>query len=188
MTRQPNSDALGDVDDFIVAGRAADGDMNAFAVLVRRYTPMMRAYARRIMNFTSDVDDVVQESFVTAWQRLPDLDDPARVRPWLMRITGNKALDRLRALRAHVDIDDIAPPPATTSEPDRLAEGRAGVAELSRVLQEMPAPQREAWVLREVGGSSYDEIAAALDVPTSTARGLLARARKHIIVRMEGWR
>jgi len=175
-------------DDRIVAGRAADGDTAAFAVLVRRYAPMMRAYARRILPGTADVDDVVQDAFITAWEQLPKLDEPGRVKSWLMRITSRKAIDRIRATRPHVDLEEIDVPASASSAPARLAEARAGVAALSDALQELPAPQRECWVLREIGEYTYEEIADTLGVPLSTVRGLLARARKDLIVRMEQWR
>ena len=175
-------------DDRIVAGRAADGDTAAFAVLVRRYTPMMRAYARRILPGTADVDDVVQEAFVTAWGQLPSLEDPGRVKSWLMRITSRKAIDRIRATYVHADLDDVEPPAPERSLPQRQAEARAGVAALSEALQQLPAAQRGCWVLREIGEYSYEEIAEELGIPVSTVRGLLARARKDIIVRMEQWR
>ena len=179
---------LDDAADQIVAGRAADGDVTAFAVLVRRYTPMMRAYSRRILNGGTEVDDVVQDAFVTAWQRLPELSDPARVKSWLMRIVGRKALDRIRASRPQLSVDVVEPPAPAHTSPPRVVEARAGVGALGAALHTLTDAEREAWVLREVGGHSYDEIAAELDVPVSTVRGLLARARKHIIVRMEEWR
>lgn len=175
-------------DDGIVAGRAMDGDVAAFAVLVRRYTPMMRAYTHRMLNASADVDDIVQESFVTAWQRLPELEDPAKVKSWLMRIVSHKAVDRLRASRPAVDIDDVEQPAPPHASPPRVAEAKAEVAALGAALRELPDGQRECWVLREIGGYSYDEIAEELDIPVSTVRGLLARARKYIIVRMEEWR
>lgn len=181
-------DPLESADDRIVAGRAADGDTAAFAVLVRRYTPMMRAYTRRILSGTSDVDDVVQEAFITAWGQLPKLDDPSRVKSWLMRITSRKAIDRIRATRPQTDLEEVGLPAPEASAPARQTEARAGVAALSDALQELPAPQRECWVLREIGGYTYEEISDELGVPLSTVRGLLARARKDIIVRMEQWR
>lgn len=175
-------------DDRIVAGRAADGDTAAFAVLVRRYTPMMRAYARQIMPGTAEVDDVVQDAFVTAWQRLPELQDLGKVKSWLMRITSRKAVDRIRASRPHADIDDVDTTAPASAAPPRLAEARAGVAALAEALRDLPDAQRQCWVLRELGEQTYEEIAEELDIPISTVRGLLARARKHIIVRMEQWR
>lgn len=179
---------LEQADDRIVAGRAMDGDVAAFAVLVRRYTPMMRAYTRRMLNATSDVDDIVQEAFITAWQRFSELDDPSKVKSWLMRIVSRKAVDRIRALRPVLDIDDMERPAPLNTSPAQVVEARAGVAALGAALQELPNAQRECWVLREMGGYSYDEIADELGISASTARGLLARARKYMIVRMEEWR
>ena len=180
--------ALEQADDRIVAGRAMDGDVEAFAVLVRRYTPLMRAYTHRMLNASSDVDDIVQEAFITAWQRFAELDDPAKVKSWLMRIVSRKAVDRIRALRPVLDVDDIDRAAPSHGTPERLAEARQGVAALGAALGELPAAQRECWVLREMGGYSYDEIAEELGISVSTARGLLARARKYMIVRMEAWR
>ncbi|GGM42395.1 RNA polymerase sigma factor [Microbacterium saperdae] len=180
--------AMETADDGIVAGRAIDGDVAAFAVLVRRYTPMMRAYTQRMLNASSDVDDIVQEAFVTAWQRFSELEDPAKVKTWLMRIVSRKAVDRIRSLRPIVDVDDIDQEAPSHASPPRVAEARAGVAALGAALRELPDAQRECWVLREIGGYSYDEISDELGISTSTARGLLARARKYMIVRMEEWR
>lgn len=97
--RSPHDVLLATADDRIIAGRAADGDVTAFAVLVRRYGPMMRATARRILGSTSEVDDVVQEAFITAWDKLDQLEDPRKVKAWLMRITSHRAIDRVRAAR-----------------------------------------------------------------------------------------
>jgi RNA polymerase sigma-70 factor (ECF subfamily) len=141
-----------------------------------------------MLNANADVDDIVQEAFVVAWQRLPDLDDASRVKSWLMRIVSHKAIDRIRATRSQIDIDDIERPAPEHASPSRVAEMRAEIVALSESLHELPASQRECWVLREIGGISYDEIAEQLGVPVSTVRGLLARARKRILVRMEEWR
>lgn len=186
MTDAP--DRLGPADDRTIAGRAGDGDVAAFAVLVRRYTPMMRAYAHRILNASDEVDDVVQESFVTAWQRLGELDDPGSVKSWLMRITGRKAIDRVRARRPHDDLDDVPEATGDPRTPARIVEMRSEVEALGEALRELPDLQRQCWLLREVGGAAYDEIAEEVGVPASTVRGLLARARRHLMERMEAWR
>ncbi|RGE20391.1 RNA polymerase sigma factor [Leucobacter sp. wl10] len=188
MSSEGYRDPLSAADDRIVASRAADGDTAAFAVLVRRYTPMMRAYARRLLRGTAELDDVVQDAFITAWEQLPKLDDPGKVKSWLMRITSRKAIDRIRAARTHADLTAVDPPAPDRTAPSRQAEARAGIAALGDALQQLPATQRECWVLREIGGYTYEEIADEFGVPLSTVRGLLARARKDIIVRMEQWR
>lgn len=149
---------------------------------------MMRAYARRILPGTADVDDVVQDAFIVAWEQLPKLDDTTKVKSWLMRITSRKAVDRIRASRAHADVDEVELPAPDGTAPSRQAETHAEVAALGAALRRLPAEQRECWVLREIGGYTYEEIAEELRIPLSTVRGLLARARKDIIVRMEQWR
>ena len=180
--------ALEQAGDHIVAGRAMDGDVEAFAVLVRRYTPMMRAYTQRMLNASAEVDDTVQEAFVTAWQRFGELDDPGKVKSWLMRIVSRKAVDRLRRHRPSVDVTEIDRPAPLHASPSAVVEVREGVAALGAALRELPEAQRECWVLREMGGYSYDEIAEELGVPVTTVRGLLARARGFLITRMEAWR
>lgn len=188
MTADAGGAPLAGADDRILADRAADGDTAAFAELVRRHTPLMRAYARRLLPGTADVDDVVQDAFITAWQRLPDLEETASVKSWLMRITSRKAFDRIRGMHPYDPIEDAEVSASEKEAPARVAEAHAGVAALARALRELPERQRQVWMLREVGGGSYEEIADQLGTTVSTVRGLLARARRHMLVRMEEWR
>jgi RNA polymerase sigma-70 factor (ECF subfamily) len=180
--------ALGDAPDRILAGRAADGDLRAFEVLVRRHGPLMRAYANRVLGANSEVDDVVQETFITAWSKLPELADLAAVKSWLMRIVNRKAIDRMRARhdeRPILEWDAETPP---SESPERQAEAGSQRDQLKAALERLPEAQRQCWVMKEIGGFSYEEIAEELGVPPSTVRGLLARARKTLITEMEEWR
>lgn len=179
--------ALDNATDELLADRAADGDPKAFAVLVRRYRRLLQAYAARMLGSNADSDDVAQDALVTAWQQLPTLRDRARVRSWLLQITSRKALDVIRRRRPQDDIDDSA----LVDQAAGPAQ-RAGLQSLQQALDEnlaaLPSQQRQVWVLRELGGHSYDEIAAELQLPTSTVRGLLARARSQLIRDMDDWR
>ncbi|WP_111718877.1 RNA polymerase sigma factor [Homoserinimonas sp. OAct 916] len=174
--------------DRILVGRAVDGDVRAFEALVRRYGLLIRVYAGRVLGSTADVDDVVQESLVQAWQHLPELMDPGAVKSWLMRIVSNKALDVLRRRREHGDITDHELRIPDDQIPTALVEKRSLEQALNAVLSDLPDQQRRCWVLREIGGYSYLEIGRNLDLPSSTVRGLIARARKNLIREMEGWR
>ncbi|MDO5067001.1 MAG: sigma-70 family RNA polymerase sigma factor [Propionibacteriaceae bacterium] len=185
--RSPHDLLLATADDRIIAGRAADGDVTAFGILVRRYGPMMRAAARRILGSSSEVDDVVQDAFITAWDKLDQLDDPRRVKAWLMRITTHRAIDRVRAQRHSDDADEAELAAAESSSPPQVTQAKATVAALRAALTQLPEAQRRCWILREAEHMSYREIAEALELPESTVRGLLARARKNIIARMEAW-
>ncbi|TFC47112.1 RNA polymerase sigma factor [Cryobacterium sp. TMT1-21] len=187
-TRAPLASPLESFPDQTLADRAADGDMRAFEVLVRRYGPLMRVYASRVLGSNDEMDDVVQEAFITAWQQLPTLENGAAVKSWLMRIVSRKSIDRVRARRRHVDIDltDAAAP--EHESPHRLVEAESQTEELTRVLATLPEDQRRCWMLRELAECSYGEIAEQLELPVSTIRGLLARARKTLLHEMEEWR
>ncbi|MEA9986139.1 MULTISPECIES: RNA polymerase sigma factor [Subtercola] len=179
---------LDEADDRTLAGRAADGDVRAFEVIVRRYSPLMRAYATRVLGSNSESDDVVQEAFITAWQQLPSLNDGGVVKSWLMRIVSRKSIDRIRARKLHLDIDDHEQAAPHTASPHHVAEVHSRETALSAALNAMPEQQRQCWVLKELAEYSYDDIARELDLPLSTVRGLLARARKNLIRQMEEWR
>ena len=187
-TRAPLTSPLESIPDQTLSDRAADGDVRAFEVLVRRYGPLMRVYASRILGSNDEMDDVVQESFITAWQQLPTLENGAAVKSWLMRIVSRKSVDRVRARRRHLDIDLTDPPAPAQHSPDRLAEAGSQAEALTRALAALPEDQRRCWMLRELAECSYGDIAAELELPVTTVRGLLARARKTLLQEMEEWR
>lgn len=188
MQQTPYRTELVDLDDAVLAGRSADGDVRAFEVLIRRHTPLLRAYARRTLGSTDELDDVVQETFITAWNRLDALEDRARVKSWLMRILSRKCLDRIRARRFHDDVDDVEVAAPDDGAPERVAEARSREHAVEVALGELPEAQRRCWIMKEVLEYRYEDIAAELDLPVSTVRGLLSRARKNMIRLMEGWR
>jgi RNA polymerase sigma-70 factor (ECF subfamily) len=129
----------------------------------------------------------VQDTFVTAWQDLPTLENLGSVRSWLITIVTRKSIDRLRAKRDQDSIDDheLADPKA---DPAGAAEVTSLDEALSKALSELPEDQRRCWMLREISGFGYQEIAEQLDLPVSTVRGLLARSRKTLVREMEAWR
>ncbi len=183
------SSNLVDVSDRTLAVRARDGEIRAFEALIRRYGPLMRSYSRHLLGSTDEPDDTVQQAFIAAWQQLPTLADPGAVKPWLMRIVNRKCLDRIRARRPAANIDDNYALAADKSgAPEPVAEHHALQAALVAVLGTLPEAQRRCWLMKEVAGYSYDDIAQELDAPTSTVRGLLARARKTLIRELEPWR
>nr|WP_233191473.1 MULTISPECIES: RNA polymerase sigma factor [unclassified Cryobacterium] len=186
--RAPLASPFESFTDQTLADRAADGDIRAFEALVRRYGPLMRVYASRVLGSNDEMDDVVQESFITAWQQLPTLDNGAAVRSWLMRIVSRKSVDRLRARRPHLNVDLTDAPAPESHSPHRLAEVESQTEALTRVLGDLPEDQRRCWMLRELAECSYGEIAEELELPVSTVRGLLARARKTLLQEMEEWR
>lgn len=179
---------LADAPDGILAARAADGDAVAFEALMRRYGPMLRAYAVKVLGSNDEADDVVQESFINAWNHVAELADVTAVRSWLTRLVSNKAIERIRRRKYHRDIADWDAPSPARNTPERQVEMSMQMRALSEALGRLPAEQRECWVLKEVGGVAYADIAEELDLPVSTVRGLLARARRTLLKDMEEWR
>ncbi|TFD47896.1 RNA polymerase sigma factor [Cryobacterium frigoriphilum] len=180
--------SLDNAPDGILASRAADGDPRAFEVLVRRHGPLMRAYATRMMGGTSESDDIVQESFIVAWEQLPTLKDGNSVRAWLMRIASRKAIDRIRLRKNDEPLHDWDAEAPTSQSPAHRVEVASQRERLTQALAGLTPTQRQSWLLREVGGHSYEEIGEQLSIPPSTVRGLLARARRKLVEEMEGWR
>lgn len=171
--------------DAILAERAADGDQLAFGVLVRRHAPFLVAFATRLVGSRADADDCVQEALITAWRRLPELADPTKVRAWMTTIVSRKATDRLRARRT---LDPLVDEHPSDDDPERSAVTALQMRALSRVLDDLPDELRVVWVLREVSGASYEEIARTTGEPVATVRGRLARARRTVMERMQEWR
>jgi RNA polymerase sigma-70 factor (ECF subfamily) len=180
--------SLADRPDGILAGRAADGDPRAFEVLVRRHGPLMRAYATRMMGGTSESDDIVQESFITAWEQLPTLRDGDSARAWLMRITSRKAIDRIRSRKNDEPLHDWDAEAPASESPAHRVEVASQRERLTEALAGLTPEQRQSWLLREVGGYRYEELGEQLGMPVSTVRGLLARARRKLVEEMEDWR
>ena len=186
--QQPDRDRLEGVADAILVGRAVGGDPGAFETLIRRHGPLMRAYTARIVGSMADADDVVQDAFHTAWRRLPELRDPAAVRPWLMRIASRLAFTFLRRKPAEVEFAHLESALPADMQPENVAVRNAQLKALSAVLDTLPEDERRCWLLREVGELSYADIAQEMELPATTVRGKLARARASIYAQMEGWR
>ncbi|MEO6309701.1 MAG: RNA polymerase sigma factor [Leifsonia sp.] len=181
-------DPLFEAPDGILAARAADGDIGAFEALVVRHGPLMRAYVAKVLGSEMEADDAVQDAFIQAWAHLGDLTDVTAVRSWLMRMVTNRAIDRIRKRKVNLNLADwdAATPPS--EDPLHIVEVRMEMSALTSALKKLPEMQRQCWVLKEIGGVPYAEIAEQLEVPLSTVRGQLARARRRMIQEMEAWR
>jgi RNA polymerase sigma-70 factor (ECF subfamily) len=166
----------------------ADGDEAAFEVLARRHGPLMRAYARKLLGSDVESDDVVQETFLLAWQKGAEVADGGAIKSWLMRVVTNRSIDRIRVRKQHLDIADWDAPAPRSQSPEHAVEVSLQLGALSSALGGLPETQRQCWIMKEAGGYSYQEIADELRLPLSTVRGQLARARQTLMQQMEGWR
>jgi RNA polymerase sigma-70 factor, ECF subfamily len=175
------------LDDVTLVTRARDGDVRAYETLVLRYQGRMYRFALRMLANRSDAEDVVQEVFLTAWRRLDQLQEGAAFVAWLYKATTNRCLNVIRARKPQTEVEPDAHE-ATDPLPERTAEVGEQMAALSTALLELTDEQRACWLLREVHGRSYDEIAQHIGSSVTVVRGRIARARVQLAEVMAPWR
>ncbi|OLR93281.1 RNA polymerase sigma factor [Actinokineospora bangkokensis] len=179
----------GELDDVTLVSRARDGDAHAYEQLVLRHQGPIFRLAVRMLGSRADAEDVTQEVFVGVWQRLGQLRDDAAFTGWLYRAATNRCLNTLRSRRPVADDEaDQLPDRGPVGKPEREAETSAQLAALRSALRGLTPQQRACWLLREVHGRSYEEIARALGVTSATVRGRIARARAQLAEVMSPWR
>jgi RNA polymerase sigma-70 factor, ECF subfamily len=177
------------LDDLTLVARARDGDITAYEQLVLRYQGPMYRLAVRMLADRGDAEDVVQEVFLTAWRRLGQLQEDAAFVGWLYRATTNRCLNVIRARRptSDVELDEVESTSGET-RPERAAETSEQMTALSVALGQLTGEQRACWLLREVHGRSYEEIAEVVGTTSTAVRGRIARARAQLAEVMAPWR
>lgn len=184
------ADASSMREDGLLAVRAAEGDEEAFEALMHRHAPMALRLATRLLGSRPEAEDAVQESFVSAWRKLPEFRREAQFGTWIYRIVTNRCLNVLRSRRPVVDLDGVPELPAPEHEvsPARAAEAHAAVADLARAMEGLSPEQRVCWVLRELDGAPYESIAATVGISPEAVRGRVFRARRYLTEAMAAWR
>ena len=160
--------------------RARRGDQAAFDELVRRHLRAAYAVALAVLARPVDADDVAQDAFIAALERLEDCRDPARFSGWLLRIVRNRALHALdkRKLRDSAgDVDD-AGAPALHGDVVLRRRLLAALATLTEV-------QREIVLLHDLDGWTHAELAELLELTETNCRQHLFTARKALRAALE---
>jgi RNA polymerase sigma factor (sigma-70 family) len=160
--------------DARLAGLAADGHELAFEAIVERYRRQLHGYCRRMLP-DARAEDVVQQTFLSAWTALQRGDDVRELRGWLYRIAHNTAINNLK--RAGYDYDELRESLEHGTTPEADLERRTVIRETLAGVAALPDNQREALLRTAVGGSSQAEIARDLGVTDGAVRQLVHRAR-----------
>ena len=165
--------ALRSQPDGRLASLARNGYSQGFEEIARRYRASLVHFAGSIVP-AHRAEDVVQDALVKAYRSLPKSDRDLNLRPWLYQIVRNTALNDLRDERVHDHLDENWD---GVRQPPDVAAHRAELAALVARIRELPAPQREALVKRELEGRSHEEIAEILGATPGAVRALIYRAR-----------
>lgn len=190
------------LDDITLVQRVRSGDRQAFGVLVGRYQDRVFNLVLRMVSRRAEAEEIAQEAFLKALERIDQFKGNSRFYTWLFRIAANLAISnqrRRQRVRFHSmtrDEDDAPVADSLTAElaqqrsPDPVtaavaSETRSIVAEALATLEE---PFRVVLVLRDMQDMDYAEMAEVLDVPVGTVKSRLFRARRLLRELLEGLR
>ena len=156
------------------------------AALVRDYSALLYRVALSVLRNPSEAEDVVQDVFVRVLQHRRELTLIVEVRPWLVRIAWNLALDRRRKIRPEQMDEIFAEGLVSPNLPadQALAEARR-IRQVLGAMERLPKTERQALLLSAMDELSTAEIAAVLGKTESSVRSLLFRARAHLRERLQ---
>lgn len=177
-----------DVPDTELARRAARKDGAAFEAIMRRHNQLLFRTARGIVRSDGEAEDVAQEAWMHAWRALSGFRAESKLSTWLVRITVNEALGRLRRKSAQIIpletammSSDKDTRTALTEAPARGPEHSVERSQLRALIEAriavLPEAFRSVFMLRAIEEMSVDEVAEVLDIPAATVRTRYFRAR-----------
>ncbi len=161
--------------------------MNTFSAFERQvsaHEDQVYRFARSMLNDHATAQDVTQEVLVTLWKHQEDLDENGLL-AWLMRVTRNACIDRLRARQrrrktVRTDPDGVDRAPSPNRTPDRHTEAADLRDHVLDALDRVDDPYRRVVALRELQGLKYKEIAETLDMPLNTVKVYIHRGRRKL--------
>lgn len=166
--------------DARLADRIRTGNKEALGELYDRYAGTALATALRVVGGRDEAEDVVHDAFVAVWRKIDRFDaERGSLRAWLMTVVRNRAIDRVRARRASIDVDDADERSLLRTGPNptwEAALGRTSSTEVRVAMANLPDEQRRALELAYFEGYTYREVAQLTGVPPGTANGRLRLA------------
>jgi RNA polymerase sigma-70 factor (ECF subfamily) len=182
VTSQPG------VDESVLVSQARDGDTRAFGELVRRYEGKIFRLAQHVTQNREDAEDVLQETFLKAYEHLDQFKGDSKFYTWIVRIAVNQALMKLRrrktdksvSLDEQIDTgeDTIVREIAAWGEDPEQQFSRVELGDiLDRAVDSLEPPYRSVFVLRDIEELSTEDTAEALGLSIPAVKSRLLRAR-----------
>ena len=159
--------------------RARQGDATAFEELVTQHAPAVFGLVRRFVRDPQAAEEVLQETFLKAYEKLDTFRQEADFKTWLSRIAINQALMHRRAQRPQVSDVELAPKKLAdwSEDPQRLYADVELRDLLHAALDKLPVGLQQVFWLKEVEGFSNPEIARLLELSLPAVKSRLLRAR-----------
>ena len=162
---------------------AKKAELEAFEALMRRHNRMLFRTARAILRDDAEAEEALQDAYLKAYRALDQFRGDSKLSTWLVRITANEALMRLRKRARTAEIVDLhAPVPEEAAvtkqeQPESLAARKELRGLLESKIDALPEAFRTVFMLRGLEEFTVEETAAALDIPEATVRTRFFRAR-----------
>jgi RNA polymerase sigma-70 factor (ECF subfamily) len=184
--------------DALLIERAKSGDVSAFEMLVVKYRRRIERLIARIVRDVDLVEDVAQETFIRAYRALPQFRGESAFYTWLYRIAVNTAKKTVSDLARDPVITEAALSQRSEDDetirvdqelsdgetPEAVLASREIARTVNAAMEALPEDLRQAIVLRELEGLSYDEIAIVMNCPIGTVRSRIFRAREAIAAKL----
>ncbi len=170
-----------DEPDPVVVQAAATGDRDAFAELVRHCQTDVWRFLCHLVGDPERAAELAQDTFVRAYRGLPGYRFESRFSSWLLRIARNLAIDDMRAQRRRDQRDRHLRVRALRADEGRAPSIAEQRHELQAALDSLSPRLREPFVLVEVLGMTYREVASILNVPEGTVKSRVFHARRDLV-------
>jgi RNA polymerase sigma-70 factor (ECF subfamily) len=157
--------------------RARRGANDAFGELVTRYQTAVFNVCYRMLHERGEAEDLAQETFMRAYDRLHTFDLEREFGPWIRRVAANLCLNHLEAQKVTAPLDEERDADES-ARPEKQVEVKERSAQVRTALASLPPHYRAVVELRHYQELSYDEISAELNIPLSDVKSHLFRARK----------
>jgi|TARA_B110000037_G_scaffold218446_1_gene281468 RNA polymerase sigma-70 factor, ECF subfamily len=176
--------------------KAQRGDKKAFGMLVEKYQRRLNRLLSRMVRDQSEIEDIVQDSFIKAYRAINNFRGDSAFYTWLYRIGINTAKNHLVKLGKRpkamndVEIEEIenfedAPDLRSHETPESTMMSSEIVASVNQTIEALPDELKEAISLREMDGLSYEEISELMNCPIGTVRSRIFRAREVIAEKLK---
>lgn len=186
ITKDPSSFSDGELVLF-----ARDGNPEMFGILMERYEKPLRRYLVRLTGWAEEeIEDILQESFIKVYRNLNDYDEQMKFSTWIYRITHNQAIDTIRSVQARpflsaVSLEEIVNLVQAPEEIEKNLILKNDLAQVRRIISELPLQYREVLFLRFLEEKTYEEIVDILKKPKGTVATLIARGRKILLEKLK---
>jgi RNA polymerase sigma-70 factor (ECF subfamily) len=177
-----------DVEDSVLVSRAQQGHVDAFEVLVHRYSPTAYRVALRIVADHHDAQEVTQDALLSMWRGLPQFRADASISTWLYQIVTRAALNKATRNPHRKAVEIPTTLAATTEGPAEHVTRTQSTASVVAAVATLPAAQRVAVILHHFEGLSYAAVAEVTDTTVPAVRSHLFRARRTLTSTLGEWK